>query len=34
MADLSKPLGSVQSALDLDSDADSIKAYYAKWAES
>jgi len=34
MADKSKRLTSVQSALDLDSDADSIKSYYAKWAES
>lgn len=34
MADESKRISSVQSALDLDSDADSIKAYYAKWADS
>lgn len=34
MADKSKRLSSVQSALDLGSDADSIKSYYAKWADS
>jgi 2-polyprenyl-3-methyl-5-hydroxy-6-metoxy-1,4-benzoquinol methylase len=34
MPEKGRPLPAVEEALNLDSDPDSIKAYYAKWAES
>lgn len=34
MTEKGKPLPAVEEALNLDSDAESIKAYYAAWAES